>query len=286
MAPTPDASEEQAKKTYVGTPVETFLRYLYAGYKLLCSPSNSLYVHNLDENIKIPDLRQALTDIFEGHGTIIDIVARKNVWAKGQAFVIFDNPDSVARAIHDLNEFPLLEKAMRLDFARSPSDAVMAKNCTPAEFDAHQRKRKALKERKQALEEQQAREGHKSKRPLHGQPVPPDAAREPAAVAKKTGRGAGLKSTGASTAVIPDEYLPPNKTLFLQSVPEDETVEDLQEVFGAFPGLVEARLVNGRVGIGFVEYNTDTDAITAKEGTDRKVLKPNTAPIKVTFRRK
>jgi RNA recognition motif-containing protein len=30
---------------------------------------------------------------------------------------------------------------------------------------------------------------------------------------------------------MPDEYLPPNKVLFLQNLPEGTTKEDLQDVF-------------------------------------------------------
>jgi hypothetical protein len=42
----------------------------------------------------------------------------------------------------------------------------------------------------------------------------------------KASRGAGLKSTNAgAAAVIPDEYLPPNKILFVQNLPEEYDID-------------------------------------------------------------
>lgn len=53
---------------------------------------------------------------------------------------------------------------------------------------------------------------------------------------------------------MPDEYLPPNKILFIRQVPEDYGVEGLSAIFGRFPGFREVRTVPGRKGIAFVEY--------------------------------
>lgn len=106
-----------------------------------------------------------------------------------------------------------------------------------------------------------------------------DAARVPGAPAaaaggdksKKPGAPAtagGLKSTAPAAApAIADEYLPPNTTLFLRELPEDATAEMLTDVFGRFDGFKEVRMVPGRAGIAFVEYQTLEGAIQAKEQT-------------------
>jgi U2 small nuclear ribonucleoprotein B'' len=100
----------------------------------------------------------------------------------------------------------------------------------------------------------------------------------------KTARPSGLKSTSAATsAVVPDEYLPPNKILFLQNVPESYDVDALTAIFGRFDGFREIRLVPGRRGIAFVEYESEQGAITAKENTSGMLLEEKA--LKVTYQR-
>lgn len=102
----------------------------------------------------------------------------------------------------------------------------------------------------------------------------------------KASRGAGLKSSNpAGAAVIPDEYLPPNKILFVQNVTDGYDVDALTAIFGRYEGFREVRLVPGRRGIAFIEYENETGAISAKENTAGMVLVQDTPPIKVTYQR-
>lgn len=103
----------------------------------------------------------------------------------------------------------------------------------------------------------------------------------------KTARGAGLKATGGPTAntVVPDEYLPPNKILFVQNLPDDYDIEALTGIFGRFEGFREVRLVPGRKGIAFIEYEAEAGAITAKENTAGMALGDGNKFIKVTYQR-
>lgn len=102
----------------------------------------------------------------------------------------------------------------------------------------------------------------------------------------KAARGPGLKATGpAANAVVPDEYLPPNKILFVQNLPDDYDVEALTAIFGRFEGFREVRLVPGRRGIAFVEYEGEAGAITAKENTAGMSLADGAKFMKVTYQR-
>ena len=102
----------------------------------------------------------------------------------------------------------------------------------------------------------------------------------------KAAKGAGLKSSNATAAaVIPDEYLPPNKILFLRELPESYDTESLNAIFGRFEGFKEVRIVPGRKGIAFVEYESETGAISAKEATSGMPLGENGKPIRVTYQR-
>ena len=133
-------------------------------------------------------------------------------------------------------------------------------------------------ERRQANEAAEAQK--KTKRPA-------DAASEIASRPVKSTRGTGLKSSNPATgAVVPEEYLPPNKILFLQNLPEDYDVDSLSSIFGAFEGFKEVRLVPGRKGIAFVEYDAEAGAISAKERTAGMVLGEEGKIIKVVYQRK
>lgn len=64
---------------------------------------------------------------------------------------------------------------------------------------------------------------------------------------------------------MPDEYLPPNKILFIQNLPETITKEDLENLFKPYPNLHDVRLIPGRKGIAFVEYTDEPSSTTARE---------------------
>ncbi len=253
---------------------------------------HSVYVQNLEERVKIETLTEALTAIFSEFGSVVDVVAKKNLNAKGQAFVVFDHPDHAATAIDEVQGFELFGKPMRLSMARTRSDKTVEMKSDANTYEAHKRHRQAEKgkrvrcrshcgasmlndntDKRRALEaadgQRQAKRGAAATQETH---------------ASRLAKPTGLKSTGPSaTNAVPDEYLPPNKTLFLQNVPDEYDVEALTAVFGRFEGLREIRLVPGRKGIAFVEYQGEQGAIAAKENTAGMTLGDKT--VKVTYQR-
>lgn len=102
-------------------------------------------VKNLEERIKIEQLKEALTEIFSEYGNVIDLVAKRNLKAKGQAFVVFDDVKAAELAIKEVQGFELFEKPMILDYAKTPSDATVKREGNHDEFDSHRRRRLAEK---------------------------------------------------------------------------------------------------------------------------------------------
>jgi hypothetical protein len=167
---------------------------------------------------------------------------------------------------------------MQLDFARTRSDATVLKEEGDDGLDRWKRSRQAERDRKAAQENAT----QKLKRPA-GQ-VAADAGL--AARPVKSQKGAGLKGTSTnSAAVIPDEYLPPNKILFLRDLPEDYDADGLSRIFSRFEGFKEVRMVPGRKGIAFVEYEAEAGAISAKEATAGMQLGDEGKAIRVTYQR-
>ncbi|KAH0848499.1 hypothetical protein AYO21_00722 [Fonsecaea monophora] len=248
-------------------------------------PSSTVYVKNLEERIKIEQMKTALTEIFSEYGNIIDLVAKSNLKAKGQAFVVFDKPESAAKAIEEINGFELFDKPMQLDFARTRSDATVLREDGEHGLEKWKRTRIAEKERRQALEATQQK--------VLKRPAAAAAPAEPAAPGAglsarpaKAAKGAGLKASGTNTtAIIPDEYLPPNKILFLRDLPDSYDADGLSRIFSRFEGFKEVRMVPGRKGIAFVEYEAEAGAISAKEATAGMQLGDEGKGIRVTYQR-
>ncbi|KAF2861755.1 hypothetical protein K470DRAFT_214319, partial [Piedraia hortae CBS 480.64] len=119
-------------------------------------------------------------------------------------------------------------------------------------------------ERKQAAEAEQKKEGKRA--------APNVLAQRPAKAAKVPG------------GVVPEEYLPPNKTLLVRNMPPDYDQDMVALVFSRYPGFKEARLAPGREGIAFVEYQDEATATTVKEAMSQVTLGDNL--IKVTFQRR
>jgi RNA recognition motif-containing protein len=248
--------------------------------------ANRVYVKNLEERIKVDQLKTALSEIFSEYGNVVDLVAKTNLKAKGQAFVVFDSAEDAAKAIEEVNGFELFDKPMQLDFARTRSDATVLEEEGETGLEKWKRTRVAEKERKQAVEaaqQQQQQQQQKLKRPAGGLPEPAGGL---TARPVKTAKGAGLKPSGANNAaIVPDEYLPPNKILFLRDLPDSYDADGLSRIFSRFEGFKEVRMVPGRAGIAFVEYEAEAGAISAKEATAGMQLGDEGKGIRVTYQR-
>ncbi|KAI5785581.1 hypothetical protein DFH27DRAFT_264137 [Peziza echinospora] len=251
------------------------------------APNNTVYIRNLEESISIPILKTTLESIFSQYGTIVDIVAKKNLRAKGQAFIVFDTIEAAEKAIREVQGFSLFDKPMVLQFAKTKSDATIKMTGSEEDLEMHKKRRIAEKERKQAqeLEAQKTLKRNAAAAAVTGAAAAANALQADGGRPVKKA-ATGLKSTNASAApTIPDEYLPPNKVLFLQQLPADSNAELLSGLFGRFDGFKEVRMVPGRKGIAFVEYEHQEGAISAKEAMAGTVLVEGTGAIKVTYQR-
>ena len=83
--------------------------------------------------------------MFSEYGEIIEIVAKTNLKAKGQAFIVFETVESAQKAIEEIQGFELFEKPMQLAFAKTRSDATVKRAGTEEDFESHKRRRLAEK---------------------------------------------------------------------------------------------------------------------------------------------
>lgn len=90
--------------------------------------ANTLYIRNLNESVKLPVLKQDLQTTFSQFGKVLDVVAHKNIRMRGQAFVVFEDPDAAKAAQHGVQGFKYHDKEMQVQFARTPSDATVKRD--------------------------------------------------------------------------------------------------------------------------------------------------------------
>jgi U2 small nuclear ribonucleoprotein B'' len=231
--------------------------------------NKTLYVRNLNEAVKLPILKQDLETTFSQFGNVINIIAHKNLRMRGQAFVVFDDQKAAEKAQQAVQGFSLHEKPIQVQFARTPSDDTIKRDRGNEEYEQHKRQRLENKGRKLrgALMQIELKKAH-----------------EATDKARRNQPSAPTKKTRPAQSHIPAQHLPPNKVLFLQSLHDSDTKETLVAIYIKFDGFREVRMVPGRKGIAFVEYDTEGQAGMAKAGTSKIVLEDR--QISVTYQRK
>lgn len=100
-------------------------------------------MRNIQERIKPDVVQNSLRAIFEGFGPVIDIVSKHNVKAKGQAFIVFETPDSALKAAEAVQGFEIFGKPLQVALARTRSDATVLRTGNEEDFDHHKRRRMA-----------------------------------------------------------------------------------------------------------------------------------------------
>jgi len=203
-------------------------------------PNATLYVSNLPDNLNKEVLKASLKAIVSAVAPPLDIVVMSTMRLRGQAWVVFTDVTSATNVLTHLQGFPFFDKPMKLQYARSESDAT-------AKFQGRAPNKGNRKQKRDTSQGQQQ---------LAGKP----AAGAPAAATKG---GAGLE--------------PPNKILFVQGLPPATNEQMLGMLFQQFPGFKEVRMVEARPGIAFVEFENDMQASVAMTGLQAFKITPTNA---------
>ncbi|KAK9471882.1 RNA-binding domain-containing protein-containing protein [Dipodascopsis tothii] len=88
------------------------------------TPSQTLYVNNLNDKIRKQDLRLSLYTLFSTYGQVMAVIALKTQKMRGQAHVVFTDTASAMQAMRALQGFTFLGKELRIAFATSKSHDV------------------------------------------------------------------------------------------------------------------------------------------------------------------
>ncbi|KAL5266872.1 hypothetical protein ACHWQZ_G004048 [Mnemiopsis leidyi] len=241
-------------------------------------PQPTIYVNNLNDKVKKEELKKSLYAIFSQFGEILEIVAAKNLRARGQAFVVFKDINSASNALRSMQGFPFYEKPMRINYAKKKSDAVAKLDGSYVAKD-----KKSTKEKRKAPDQ-----GGDAKRVMEkAMPM----------MGMMQGMMQGMIPPGMQPPVnnvppMPPRPTPPqtgseipHKILFLQNLPPETTEMMLTMLFEQFPGFKETRLVPGRHDIAFVEFEVDQQASQAKQALNQFKITPKNA-MSISFANK
>ncbi|KAJ2832064.1 hypothetical protein GGI24_001362, partial [Coemansia furcata] len=87
----------------------------------------------------------------------------------------------------------------------------------------------------------------------------------------------------AALAAIPHPEIP-NKILFLQGLPADVAVSEIEQAFAGRPGFVEVRWVSVKPDVAFVEFDAEMQASATKAALASELaLREDVAPVSISF---
>ncbi|KAJ9171801.1 hypothetical protein P3X46_015115 [Hevea brasiliensis] len=227
-------------------------------------PNVTIYINNLNEKIKIDELKKSLHAVFSQFGKILEILAFKTLKHKGQAWVVFEDAQSATNAMRQMQSFPFYDKPMRIQFAKTKSDIIAKADGTFVPREKRKRHEEKGKKKKEQHDANQAGIGlapayagaYGATPPLSQIPYP-----------------------GGAKSMAPEAPAPPNNILFIQNLPNETTPMMLQMLFQQYPGFKEVRMVETKPGIAFVEYGDEMQSTVAMHGLQGFKIQQNSMLI-------
>ncbi|KAG0495412.1 hypothetical protein HPP92_000103 [Vanilla planifolia] len=207
------------------------------------SANMTIYINNLNEKIKLEELKKSLRAVFSQFGKILEVLAFKTLKHKGQAWVVFEDVTSASEALKRMQGFPFYDKPMRIQYAKTKSDIIAKADGT---FVPRERRRRhderADKKRRDHRDANQAgvNSAYGTMPPHSHLPYP-----------------GGGKHADAPAA--------PNNILFVENLPHECTPMMLQMLFCQYAGFKEVRMVETKPGIAFVEYGDELQSTVAMQ---------------------
>lgn len=276
-----------------------------AGYIDFGQPNCTLYVQNLNEHIAPKHLVPELKSIFSEHGPVIEVIAKRRLALRGQAFVIFQSQESARKALECLQGERIYGKSMVIRYARYKSD-VISKTDGTYEIEKRRREQDRIERaqyprmtRRQLMAQMGASPGmmpppgmmmqppgmmmqpHGMMMQSPGMMMPPGMMMMSPGAAHP-GMMPMMGNVGAEPQMVGGELQLPNRVLYLQNIPEGVGEGQLSDLFKRHAGFVEIRMVPNRPGLAFAEYESDAQATTARQALDGHELSPG-CPLRVAF---
>ena len=192
------------------------------------------------------------------YGPVLDIVAQKTPKKRGQSFVVFRDITAATAAMRALQGKMFLGKSLRIQYAKSKSDAI-----AEIDGDIAVLRRERIQKRLAAVngqKEDDSEQAGAAKR-QRGAGAEGDAPRQKKARVEEKAASA----TKSEQEEEDGEQTPPNKMLLVTGLPDGYSEAMLGALFSQIAGFVSAKLVPVAKGMAVVEYENEVMAGVAKE---------------------
>ncbi|KAI3928015.1 hypothetical protein MKW98_023616 [Papaver atlanticum] len=233
------------------------------------APNNTIYINNLNEKIKLDELKKTLKSIFQQFGNILEVLAFKTLKHKGQAWVVFEDVSSATNVLRQMQGFPLYDKPMKLQYAKTKSDVIAKADGT---FVPREKRKKhdERADRKRREQHQDASQSMGLNAPYSG----------PYGAAVPLPYLGGVKP-------VPEAPAPPNKILFFENLPHETTPGQLQIVLSHYHGFKEVRMIDAKPGIAFVEFGDEMQSTVAMQALQGFKMTPQAQnQVLITYAKK
>uniref|UniRef100_A0A6N2N1E8 RRM domain-containing protein n=1 Tax=Salix viminalis TaxID=40686 RepID=A0A6N2N1E8_SALVM len=259
----------------------------------------TIYINNLNEKIKIDELKKALHAVFSQFGKILEILAFKTLKHKGQAWVIFEDVKSASNAMRQMQSFPFYDKPMHSSRKSRGSSTIFWVDFDPSYLERIQYAKTksdivAKADGKKKKDQHDANQVGVGLTPAYGGTY----GTTPPVSMFSSFLGLPLLGSlyvvcrlnevfslsqipylGGVKSMVPEAPAPPNNILFIQNLPNETTTMMLQMLFQQYPGFKEVRMVETKPGIAFVEYGDEMQSTVAMHGLQGFKLQQNSMLI-------
>ena len=200
-------------------------------------PKNpTLYLQNLNERVKLPDLKNALYQLFSNYGEVVEVHAKTNIRMRGQAFVIYQDEESAEAALQALRGYVFFGKPMRVNFSKKESDVIAKMRGTFEESDTAKREQRRVKE----LKEKSIKAKKKQIDKLMKLRVDNDIA-----------TGGGTRRTGVAFGEQQS-----NTKLLVEGLSKTTPTQVLQNLFESSPGFKDVNHIIQK-SVAFIEFDSE-----------------------------
>jgi len=263
-------------------------------------PNQTIYVNNLNEKVKKDELKRSLYHVFSQFGNILEIIATKTYKMRGQAWVIFDDLSGSTKALREMQSFQFYGKPMRITFAKAKSDVVSKADGSfvarpkrkvegkSSKSSTNPTKKKKTQHHQQNGDSKSEEKEEKDEKPnkIDHKPEPKQQQQQQAQLQQQQQQQqAPAPQHPLSLPPYQEQPAPPNRILFVENLPNECNQMMLSMLFQQYAGFQEARLVNGKPGIAFVEFGDEYSSNLAKNALQNFKITP-THLMKISFAKK
>lgn len=199
-------------------------------------------------------MKKELIKLFSPFGPLQNVITKKRLSLRGQAFIIFKQVSSAQKALNALQNHLLFYKPLHIEYCHLKSYVHAKEDNTFEEVRSLHEQHKLEKSSVKRLTKKQYRA-----QLWANQTILPEALQGKMAESHST--------TNAHTGplmTMTGEISLPNKILFIQNISASMEVTFLESLFKSCSGFVELRLIPTKKDIAFVEFINESAANTAR----------------------